>query len=117
MIATVSFFFGLFFLIFAFSHFTWQGAGVLFFIGVLSTFLNIQVLTYFQTALRPEEIPAIMTGVNIISAAAVPLSLTFSGIIFPHVYITNFAKVSGVLVILIAFILPKLLRGSVWKSA
>lgn len=116
MIAIVSFFFGVFFLIFAYSQQTWHGAFVLFFIGVLSTFLNIQVLTYFQTSLSEEEVPAIMTAVNIISAASVPLSLSFSGLIFPYIYIPTFAKISGVVVIFIALIMPKFLRGQKWKS-
>jgi MFS family permease len=116
MISLVSFFFGVFFLFFAYSMKTWHGAAVLFAIGVLSTFLNIQVLTYFQTSLQETEVPAIMTAVNIISAAAVPLSLSFSGLIFPHVFIPNFAKVCGVLVLIIALVMPKFLKGSVWKS-
>lgn len=115
MIGVVSFLFGLFFLIFAFSGATWHGAIVLFSIGILSTFLNIQVLTHFQTALLEEEIPAIMTAVNIISAATVPLSLSFSGLIFPHVSIPDFAKASGIMVLIIALIMPKFLKGSVWK--
>jgi hypothetical protein len=108
--------FGVLFLIFAYSSFTWHGAIVLFFIGILSTFLNIQILTYFQMALLEDEVPAIMTAVNIISAASVPLSLVFSGIIFPHVSIPNFAKVSGGLIIFIALLMPKFLEGSIWKS-
>lgn len=116
MISLVSFLFGVFFLIFAYSQATWHGGVVLFAIGILSTFLNIQVLTHFQTALKEEEIPAIMTAVNIISAAAVPVSLGFSGLIFPHVNIDNFAKVSGLLIVLIALIMPKFLTGTIWKS-
>ncbi|MGZ3810038.1 MAG: hypothetical protein ACXVCE_18280 [Bacteriovorax sp.] len=115
MIAFISFCFGLFFLFFAFSTYTWQGAMVLFSIGVLSTFLNIQVLTYFQTSLSPEEVPAIMTAVNIISAASVPLSLGISGLVFPHFYVPSFAKVCGFLVIAVAFIMPQFLKGSIWK--
>lgn len=116
MIALVSFFFGVSFLLFSFSQVTWHGAVVLFCIGILSTFLNVQVLTYFQTALSEEEVPAIMTAVNIISAATVPLSLSFSGIIFPYVYIPTFAKISGAIVVFISLLLPKFLRGSKWKS-
>lgn len=116
MISLVSFLFGVFFLIFAYSQATWHGGVVLFAIGILSTFLNIQVLTHFQTALKEDEIPAIMTAVNIISAAAVPVSLGFSGLIFPHVNIDNFAKVSGLLIVLIALIMPKFLTGTIWKS-
>jgi DHA3 family macrolide efflux protein-like MFS transporter len=116
MISLVSFLFGLFFIVFSFSEQTWQGATVLFCIGILSTFLNVQVLTYFQTSLSEEEVPAIMTAVNIISAASVPLSLSFSGLIFPYVNIPDFAKISGVLVVLIALIMPKFLKGSKWNS-
>ncbi len=116
MIAIVSLMFGISILFFAFSLFTWQGAFVLFSIGALITFLNIQILTYFQTALNEREVPAIMTAVNIISAASVPISLSFSGLIFPYVYIPSFAKVSGLLVVLIALIMPKFLKGSVWKT-
>lgn len=116
MISIVSFLFGVFFLVFAYSQATWHGGVVLFAIGILSTFLNIQVLTHFQTELKEEEVPAIMTAVNIISAAAVPVSLGFSGLIFPHVNIDNFAKVSGLLIVLIALIMPKFLTGTLWKS-
>lgn len=116
MISIVSFLFGVFFLVFAYSQATWHGGVVLFAIGILSTFLNIQVLTHFQTELKEEEVPAIMTAVNIISAAAVPVSLGFSGLIFPYVNIDNFAKVSGLLIVLIALIMPKFLTGTLWKS-
>lgn len=112
MISLVSLFFGAFFIIFSLSQHTWQGALVLFCIGILSTFLNVQVLTYFQTSLSEEEVPAIMTAVNIISAASVPLSLSFSGLIFPYVNIPGFAFVSGILVVIIALIMPKFLRGT-----
>lgn len=116
MISLISFLFGFFFFIFAYSRLTWHGSIVLFAIGILSTFLNIQVLTYFQTALKEEEVPAIMTAVNIISAAAVPLSLIFSGLIFPYVSIPDFAKLSGILIVVIAFLMPKFLQGPLWKS-
>jgi MFS family permease len=115
MISSVAFLFGLLFFIFAFSSATWQGALLLFSIGVLSTFLNIQVITYFQMSLKVEEIPAIMTAVNIISAASVPLSLGFSGLLFPIVDMPSFAKISGLIIVLIAQVMPKFLRGSLWK--
>ncbi|MDO9181593.1 MAG: MFS transporter, partial [Bacteriovorax sp.] len=117
MIALVSFLFGILFLIFAYSSLTWHGAIVLFLIGILSTFINIQVLTYFQSGIMlEEEVPAIMTAVNIISAASIPLSLVFSGLIFPHVLIPNFAKISGIAILFLALIMPKFLQGSIWKS-
>ena len=116
MISIISFLFGLLFILFAYSSSVWMGAIALFFIGVITTYLNIQVLTYFQTALNPEEVPAIMTAVNIISAAAIPLSLTISGFLFPHVYIPTFAKFCGLTIVCLALIMPKYLKGSLWKS-
>lgn len=116
LISVVSFLFGALFLIFAFSMSTWHGALILLAVGFLTTFLNVQILTYFQTGLlKAEEVPAIMTAVNIISAATVPLSLSFSGLIFPHVYIPNFAKVSGVIIVFMSLFLPMFLQGSLWK--
>ena len=117
MVSALSFFFGVLFLLFAYSSLTWQGALSIFLIGSSTTFFNIQVLTYFQTAIKPEEVPAVMTAVNIISAASIPVSLSFSGLIFPHVDIPTFAKACGVFIIVISLMLPKYLRGSLWKSA
>ena len=116
MISIISFLFGLLFIIFAYSTRVEIGALALFFIGLITTYLNIQVLTYFQTELNSKEVPAIMTAVNIISAAAVPLSLTLSGLIFPHVYIPTFAKFCGVTIVCSSLVMPKYLKGSLWKS-
>ncbi len=117
MIAGISFLFGALFLLFAFSMSTWHGAIILLAVGFLTTFLNIQILTYFQMGiLKDEEVPAIMTAVNIISAASVPLSLSFSGLIFPHIYIPNFAKISGIIIVIMSLFLPMFLQGSVWKA-
>ena len=117
MVSGLSFFFGVLFLLFAYSSLSWQGALSIFLIGSSTTFFNIQVLTFFQTAIKSEEVPAVMTAVNIISAASIPISLSFSGLIFPHVDIPTFAKACGVFIIFISLMLPKYLRGSLWKSA
>jgi DHA3 family macrolide efflux protein-like MFS transporter len=116
MVSGLSFFFGVLFLFFAYSSLTWQGALAIFLIGSSTTFFNIQVLTYFQMATQPQEVPAVMTAVNIISAASVPISLSFSGLVFPHVDIPTFAKTCAVFIIIISILLPKYLRGSKWKS-
>lgn len=110
MIAIICFIFGFLFIGFSFTTLSWQGAIVLFFIGGTSTFLNIQILTYFQMEAQSQDVPAIMTGVNLISTASMPISLCISGFIFPNVTITNFALVCGVLVILISFCIPMFLR-------
>jgi MFS family permease len=111
MIAIITFIFGVCFSLFALSSKPWQGALVLFFFGSFLTFLNIQVLTYFQTEALADDVPAIMTSVNLISNASMPISLTLSGVIFPLVNVPTFALVSGLITILLAFILPPLIKG------
>lgn len=110
MIAIICFLFGLFFQVFSFSKTTMEASCLLFLIGILSTFLNVQVLTYFQTSLNEHEVPSIMVAVNIISAASMPLSFAISGILFPIVDIPRFALICGLLTMLIAFALPSFLK-------
>lgn len=110
MIAIVCFFFGLFFQVFSFSSTTGEASILLFLIGVLSTYLNVQVLTYFQTTLKEYEVPSIMVVVNIIGAAAMPLSFAISGLLFPVVEIPQFALVCGLLTTLVAFFMPSYLK-------
>jgi hypothetical protein len=110
MIAIVCFFFGLFFQVFSFSSSTAEASILLFLIGILSTYLNVQVLTYFQTSLKDYEIPSIMVVVNIISAASMPLSFAISGLLFPVVEIPQFALICGLLTTLLAFLMPSYLK-------
>jgi DHA3 family macrolide efflux protein-like MFS transporter len=110
MIAFICFLFGIFFQFFSFSKSTAEASLLLFLIGIISTFLNVQVLTYFQTALKEDEVPAIMVAVNIISAASMPLSFAISGILFPIVDIPKFALVCGLLTTMIAFLMPGFLK-------
>ncbi len=110
MIAIICFFFGLFFQVFSFSRTTGEASLLLFLIGVLSTFLNVQVLTYFQTSLKESEVPSIMVAVNIISAASMPLSFAISGLLFPVVDIPKFALICGLLTTVIAFFMPSFLK-------
>ncbi len=109
-IAIICFLFGLFFLLFSFSLSTTMASIILFFIGMLSTFLNVQVLTFFQMSLSSEEVPAIMVAVNIISTASMPLSFAISGLLFPIVNIPKFAMWCGILTMVIAIIMPRFLN-------
>ncbi|AUN99391.1 MFS transporter [Bacteriovorax stolpii] len=110
MIAIICFLFGLFFQVFSFSKTTGEASFLLFLIGVLSTFLNVQVLTYFQTSLKESEVPSIMVAVNIISAASMPLSFAISGVLLPVVEVPKFALICGLLTMLIAFFMPSFLK-------
>lgn len=116
MIAIICFLFGLIFQVFSFSKTTGEASILLFLIGILSTFLNVQVLTYFQTSLKEHEVPSIMVAVNIISAASMPLSFAISGILFPIVEIPRFALLCGLLTMLTAFALPFFLRANPGNS-
>ena len=111
MIAIVCFLFGLFFQVFSFSKTTGEASLLLFLIGILSTFLNVQVLTYFQTELKEHEVPAIMVAVNIISAASMPVSFAISGLLFPIVDIPRFALICGMLTMVLAFFMPSYLSS------
>jgi DHA3 family macrolide efflux protein-like MFS transporter len=110
MIASICFMFGLLLTLFSFTNSTWQGVGILFLIGASSTFLNIQILTFFQMSAEGSDVPAIMAAVNLISTASMPLSLTISGFIIPNVHVQTFALLCGVIVILLAFVLPPLIK-------
>ena len=117
MIAIVCFLFGIFFQLFSFSKSTIEASFLLFLIGILSTFLNVQVLTYFQTSLKEHEVPSIMVAVNIISAASMPLSFAISGILFPFVDIPKFALICGLITMLISFVLPVYLKTNPKEGA
>jgi hypothetical protein len=110
MIAIVCFFFGLFFQVFSFSSSTREAAFLLFLIGALSTYLNVQVLTYFQTSMKEYEVPSIMVVVNIIGAASMPLSFAISGLLFPIVDIPQFALICGLLTTILSFFIPSYLK-------
>lgn len=117
MMAIICFLFGLFFQVFSFSRTTSEASFLLFLIGVLSTFLNVQVLTFFQTTLKEDEVPTIMVGVNIISAATMPLSFAISGLLFPVVEIPSFALLCGLMTMLISFFMPSFLKYKIQKGS
>lgn len=117
MMAIICFLFGLFFQVFSFSRSTGEASMLLFLIGVLSTFLNVQVLTFFQTSLEEHEVPTIMVGVNIISAATMPLSFIISGLLFPVVEIPSFALICGLMTMLISFFMPSFLKNRTQKGS
>ncbi len=109
IIAVVSLIFGFIFILFSLTTLSWHGAPLIFFLGASVSFLNVHVLTYFQTSLHESEVPVIMTAVNFIANAAVPVSLFVSGFIFPLVKIQSFTMVSGIVVLVTALFIPKIM--------
>ncbi len=110
MVAIVCFLFGLFFQIFSLSSTTAEAAAIMFMIGALVTFLNVQVLTFFQTTLKENEVPGVMIAVNIISAASMPLSFAITGLLLPIVDIPKLALISGLITSLAALFIPNYLK-------
>lgn len=115
MIATVAFCFGLLFILLAYTTSWWQGASVLFVVGLLNAFLNIEVLSFFQTSLKEDEVPAVMTAVNLISVASIPLSMSLTGLVFPYVNVPHFAVICGAITVVVSLLLPRLLQPSYGK--
>ncbi len=111
LITFVAFMFGVLFVVLTYTGNLLQGGIVLFMVGLLSAFLNIEVLSYFQTAVNEQEVPAIMTAVNLISVASIPLSMTLTGVVFPYVNVPDFAMVCGGCTVLISIFLPRLLQS------
>lgn len=103
MISTITFIFGVLFFLFALSVMTWQGASIMFLVGVITSFLNIQVITYFQTAILEEYVPAVMTLVNLISAASLPFTFIILGITLPYIDVPLTFKILSLIVIMLSF--------------
>ncbi|MEK6773175.1 MAG: MFS transporter [Bdellovibrionota bacterium] len=71
-------------------------------LGISLSVLNVNVLTYFQKKLTERELPSVMTAVNLISAASIPISMLISAFIIPKVYVPTMALACGGLVLLLA---------------
>ena len=110
MIALITFMFGIFFLLFSFTKLTWQGGSIMFMVGIISSFLNIEIISFFQTEISDKYIPTVMTAVNLISAASLPFTFIFLGIVFPYLNIPLFLKLSSLVVMFISFFTVPFLR-------
>lgn len=106
MISLIGIIFGILFGLFVITKTSLEGALCMALIGAISTFLNIQVLTYFQTHAHENDVPIIMTAVNIISTASMPLSFFVSGILLPLVDAKTFGLCCGLLSIMLSLSLP-----------
>jgi hypothetical protein len=82
----------------------------MFLFGLILTYLNVQVLTYFQTESKEFDLPNIMTAVNLIGNATMPLSMAISALVLPRVDVINFSITSGVIVLILSSILPYIME-------
>lgn len=97
----------LFYLLFAFGKNFELGVSALFFLGVALSMVNVSLILFFQTRPNPSLIPAIMSWVNLITVAALPVSMMVSGYLLQSLNPTQLAAASslalaGVTVSLIA---------------
>ncbi|HVC08772.1 MAG TPA: MFS transporter [Elusimicrobiota bacterium] len=69
----------LMYLLFAFNRSPYLACAALFLLGSALSVLNVTILTLFQTRPREEEVPTVMSWVNLISVGAIPLSMALMG--------------------------------------
>lgn len=110
MISLISLIFGFLFIVFSQTKTYWQGSVVMFLFGLVLTYLNVQVLTYFQTESNDSDLPNIMTAVNLIGNATMPLSMAISALVLPSVDVVKFSIISGAIVLVLSLILPYLME-------
>lgn len=84
-----------FYLLFAFSKSFELGASTLFFLGVALSIVNVSLIFFFQTRPNQSLIPAIMSWVNLITVAALPVSMIISGYLLQVISATELAVYSS----------------------
>ncbi len=83
------------FLAFQYSLNLWLAAILLGLLGLFVGLANILILNIFQSQPRPEFVPQIMSYVNLISSAAVPISLILAGALQATFTISEICKISA----------------------
>jgi predicted MFS family arabinose efflux permease len=91
---------GISFLAFQYSSSLWAAVGALVILGLLIGVVNVLIINIFQSAPRSSLVPRIMGYVNLISTAAVPLSLACVGLAQIQFSIIEIGKVSGSMLLL-----------------
>lgn len=71
------------------------GSAALFAMGLSLTVANVWILTLFQSAVDPKEVPSVMGLVNLVSVAATPLSLGLVGLFIHSFPIDQIALTSS----------------------
>ncbi len=71
------------FLGFGFAKNLWVGSAVLFVVGCVVAWLNVQFLTFFQKQASAQDLASVMTAVNVVSQASLPLSFIVLGFLLP----------------------------------
>ncbi len=89
------------FLAFQFSPNLWLAAGLLATLGLFVGLGNILILNIFQSQPRPEQVPQVMSLVNLISSAAVPLSLIMAGLLQTKISIHEIGKFCAVILLVV----------------
>lgn len=75
---------------------------ILLFLGLFLSASNVYILTYFQEHPRPADVPLLMSWVNLISVASLPLSMGILGIWIEQIPIRPFAIGFALMVFILA---------------
>ncbi len=89
------------FFAFQFSPNLFFAAGFLALLGIFVGLGNILILNIFQSQPRPETVPKIMSYVNLISSAAVPLSLIMAGFLQTKFSINQIGVACAILLLIV----------------
>ena len=89
------------FFAFQFAPNLWLAAGLLAALGLFVGLGNILILNIFQSQPRAEQVPQIMSLVNLISSAAVPLSLIMAGLLQTKMSIHEVGKLCAVILMMV----------------
>jgi DHA3 family macrolide efflux protein-like MFS transporter len=87
---------------FSLSSTVWAGCLILFVLGFSLSMVNIFSLNLFQSRPRPEDVPTIMSLVNLISTASLPFSMIIVGYLVEKVHDTRSLALSfsGILAVI-----------------
>lgn len=83
----------------------WHGCISVFLLGFFLALANVVLLTFFQSAPSPDDVPVVMGMVNLISVASLPISMGIVGAFIEHVNVPQFAAICAVLVVGIAMLI------------
>lgn len=89
------------FITFQFSQNIWIAGLLLMALGLFVGLANILILNIFQSQPHPELVPKVMSLVNLISSAAVPLSLLAAGLLQTQFTIYRISKTCAVLLLIV----------------
>ena len=78
--------------------------GALLVLGCALSVVNISMMTFFQMRPRPEDVPRVMSWVNLISVGAIPFSMLLVGSVLGHMDLRPLAIALSILLFMLAIL-------------